>query len=338
VCERSLRIDLRQTKVNPQSSARQQVAAIADRQWGRVHCRQLRECGISEARISRWVTDGYLHRVYPRVYAVGHPSGDIEADLAAALLYAGPGAMLSHETAAWWWDLTDREPRTVDVSSPRECRSPTARGHRPVRVHGRRKLDRVWNRGLPVTTVAQTLLDFASVNSFRRIRYALANADYRRLLDVEALHEVAGRGRPGSKALGRALAKHLPELGSTRSEFERRMLELCESSGLPIPEVNVRVCGMTVDALWREQRVVVEVDGEGNHGTPTQIARDHDRDLRLRAAGFTVLRYAWGQLQRRPDLVAADLRRALGLPDRPSVRNRSPDRARPRTARRPRPA
>jgi very-short-patch-repair endonuclease len=130
-------------------------------------------------------------------------------------------------------------------------------------------------------------------------------------------------------SLRRALDNHLPELGFTRSEFERRMLELCESARLPIPEVNVPLCGMTVDALWREQRVVVEVDGEGNHGTPAQIARDHERDLRLRVLGFTVLRYAWGQLKRRPDLVAADLRRALGLHRRP------PGRARPQKASRP---
>ena len=98
------------------------------------------------------------------------------------------------------------------------------------------------------------------------------------------------------------------------------MLELCESAGLPIPEVNVAVGGMTVDALWRDQRVIVELDGKGNHGTPAQIARDHDRDLRLRALGFTVLRYAWEQLMRRPDLVLTDLRRALGLKHRPPGR------------------
>lgn len=265
-----------------------------------------------KSTVSRWVAEGYLHLVCPRVYAVGHPAGGIEGDLAAALLYAGPGAMLSHETGAWWWELTDREPRVIDVSTPRQCRSLTGHGRHAIRVHGRRTLDRVWHRRLPVTTVAQTLLDFASVNSFRRVRYALANADFRRLLEVEAIESVSGRGRPGSGTLRRALNKHLPELGFTRSEFERRMLELCESAGLPIPEVNVVVGGMTVDALWRDQRVIVELDGKGNHGTPAQIARDHDRDLRLRALGFTVLRYAWEQLKRRPDLVLTDLRRALG--------------------------
>jgi predicted transcriptional regulator of viral defense system len=336
-------IHLHPLKVNRhRSHDRRAVAELARRQWGRLHWSQFKECGVSEAKLTRWLEEGYLHLVYPRVYAVGHTAAGIEADLVAALFYAGPGAMLSHETAAWWWELTDREPRMIEVSTPRRCRSlPRCGSRRGVRVHARRRLDRVWHRRLPVTTVAQTLLDFASVNSLRRVRYALANADYRRLLDVEAMQSAAGRGRPGSDVLRRALDKHLPELAFTRSEFERRMLDLCESAGLPVPEVNAVVGGMRVDALWRDQRVIVELDGEGNHGTPAQIARDHGRDLRLRALGFTVLRYAWGQLKRRPDLVAADLRRALGLPDRPPapdrppVRDRSPHQARPRTVPRP---
>lgn len=300
-------------------NVRAEVAAIAANQWGRVRRDQLTSAGVDRNKVTRWIDEGYLHRIHPRVYAVGHMATGIEAELVSALFYAGPGAMLSHETAAWWWELTDREPRRIEVSTPRKRRSLARReSQRAVKVRSRRTLDRVWHRRLPVTTVAQTLLDFASANSFRRVRYALANADYRRLLDVEAVESVAGRGRAGSNNLRRALEKHLPELGFTRSEFERRMLELCESAALPIPEVNVVVGGVMVDAFWRDQRVIVELDGKGNHGTPAQIARDHERDLRLRALGFTVLRYAWEQLKRRPDLVLADLQRALGLQHHPS--------------------
>lgn len=222
--------------------------------------------------------------------------------------------MLSHETAAWWWKLTDGEPKAIEVSTPRACKSLSRGHHRAVRVHGRRVVPRTWRRRLPVTTVEQTLLDFASVASLRRVRYALAEADYQRLLRYDAVQDILGRGRAGSEQLARALANHRPELAYTRSEFERRFVELCEWGGLPIPEFNVKVSGLTVDALWRKQKVVVELDGKQGHGTPAQIARDHERDMRLRALGFTVLRYAWGQIKRRPELVVFDVARALGLP------------------------
>jgi len=284
------------------------VAAIAGRQWGRVHRRQLREAGISEAKLSRWISDGYLHQVLPRVYAVGHTASGPEADLAAALLYAGPGAMLSHATAAWWWELIDRQPPQIHVSTPKRCPSLAN-----VRVHGRRDLTRAWHRHLPVTTVAQTLLDFATQAPARRLRRALAEADFLRLLDPNSLEQILGHGRRGSDALRQALKEHQPDLAQTRSELEQRFVELCERGGLPRPELNATVGGLMVDALWRHQRVVVELDGRAAHGTPAQIARDHERDLRLRAAGFTVLRYTWRQVTREPALVLADLKRALGL-------------------------
>ena len=293
---------------------RRHLAAVAGRQWGRVRRDQLKQAGLSRSTISRWVSEGYLHLVLPGVYAVGHTAAGAEAELAAALLYAGPGAMLSHATAAWWWGPSEREPRVVEVSTPRRCDSPPVRrSERRVRVHGRRRLDRVWLRSLPTTSVEQTLLDFSADASPGEVRRALAEADYRRLVDVVALEGMRGNGRTGSLRLRHALALHLPELARTRSELERRFLELCESAGLPMPELNVTICGLMVDALWHEERVIVELDGEGAHGTPAQIARDRERDLRLRAAGFTVLRYTWRQITRTPGLVLADLRRALRL-------------------------
>jgi hypothetical protein len=311
-----MRILIHPLKENPQSSPkrpRERVATVARGQWGLVHWRQLRTCGVSQAMISRWLAEGYLQLVQPRVYAVGHTAPNFEADLMAAALYAGPGAMLSHETGTWWWGLTDWKLKAIDVSTPRECRSRKPPGRLPIHVHGRRRLERVLHRQAPVTTLPQTLLDFASVASYRRVRYALAQAEYLELIDFDALEEIAGRGRPGSERLRQAIANHRPQLAYTRSEFERRFIELCEWGGLPIPEFNVNVLGLTVDALWREQRVVVELDGKQGHGTPAQIARDHERDLRLRALGFTVLRYVWGQITSRRALVVADVRRALGL-------------------------
>lgn len=66
-----------------------------------------------------------------------------------------------------------------------------------------------------------------------------------------------------------------------------------------------------VDALWPAERVIVELDGGAADGSPIAIERDRRRELRLRALGFVVLRYAWGQVTEQPELVAADLRTVL---------------------------
>jgi very-short-patch-repair endonuclease len=61
---------------------------------------------------------------------------------------------------------------------------------------------------------------------------------------------------------------------------------------MKLPEVNSRVHGWTVDFLWREQGLVVEVDGCGNHRSPAQVRRDRKMDRMLRQKGLTVLRYS----------------------------------------------
>jgi hypothetical protein len=150
-----------------------------------------------------------------------------------------------------------------------------------------------------VTTVPQTLLDLAPSLTHRQLRRALAEADYRRLLDVDAVRAQLGRGRPGSAALRRALDEHLPLLAKTATEIEALFLDLCERCGIPLPEVNVPVCGFKVDALWRERRLVVELDGGPAHTSPGQMYRDRERDLTLRTAPNTARTPKAARLRRR---------------------------------------
>jgi predicted transcriptional regulator of viral defense system len=290
----------------PNQGAIVRLSQLAGRQWGRVTWQQLVRLGVDKWTINAWLKTGYIHRVHPRVYAVGHRAPSIEGDLAAALLYAGPGAMLSHGTAAWWLGLIDERPSTIHVSTPRRCRS------RPgVRVHQRRGCTRTWHKRMPVTSVAQTLLDYAATSSLNRVRKVLANAEYRRLLDLAEVEAMIGRGRRGSTKLRKALRRHQPQLARTRSPIEDTWVFMCEEAGLPIPEFNARVAGWTVDALWRAEGLVVELDGYGNHHTRAQVERDRRKELCLRGAGLMVARYSEGQIEDEPQRVIADVAATL---------------------------
>jgi hypothetical protein len=218
--------------------------------------------------------------------------------------------MLSHATALWWRGVIDRRPWPIEVSTPRRCRS-----LRGIKVHQRRELERVWHKNLPVTTIEQALLDFAALAPLDRLRYALANADYLKVLHLDALRAICGSGRAGSVKLRKALERHEPKLARTRSPLERLFLPLCERAGIPLPDgFNVRVAGVLVDAVWWEKRVVVELDGHDNHSSWAQIQEDRSKELRVRGAGFDVVRYGTRQLEEEETLVEADLRRALRLP------------------------
>ncbi|MFZ0379009.1 MAG: DUF559 domain-containing protein [Solirubrobacteraceae bacterium] len=285
------------------------VRALADRQAGRLAWWQLIALEVDRKTIVRWTDGGLLFKVLPRVYAVGHRAPSVEADLWAAVLYAGPGAMLSHATALWWRRLLDKQPWPLEVSTPRRCQS-----LKGIRVYGRRAHERFPHKGLPTTTIEQALLDFAVTAPIDRVRYALANADYHKVLDIPALQVIAGNGRAGSTNLRSAIRRHEPKLARTRSPLERLFLPLCERIGIPLPEVNVYIEGVLVDAVWHDRKLVVELDGENNHSSWNQIQNDRSKELILRRAAFDVVRYGTRQLEEEAALVEADVWRAYHLP------------------------
>jgi predicted transcriptional regulator of viral defense system len=288
------------------TEVRRRVAEIAAAQAGVIERAQLIACGVGGSTISRWVERGLLRRVHPRVYTTESAALSTVGRLRAALLYAGRGSALSHQTACWWHELVDAHPETIHV------RTPHNRPSLPyIRLHRAPSAEAIELRGLPVVPVADALLDVAAVLPRRAVRRALAEADFRGVLDLRAIDEAARRGRPGSAALRAALADHLPELARTRSPLEDEFLLLVERAGMPFPEVNVVVHGHEVDCLWRAERVVVELDGVAAHGSAARVNTDRRRDLGLRAARYRVRRYSWRQVTREPAAVAADLRAAL---------------------------
>lgn len=209
----------------------------------------------------------------------------------AAVLACGRHAVASHRTAAWLWGLlTDNRP-VVDVTVPTH-----RRGRDRIRIHQARLQDpdRAVVDGIPVTSVARTLLDIAAGGDVER---PIAEAERRSLFDLQAIEDVTERAH-GHRGIGRlraAIASHRSS-PLARSELEHRFRQLIERSDLPLPSFNVTVHGYEVDALWQPQRVVVELDGYEFHCTRAAFERDRKRDAELTALGYRVLRFTWLQV------------------------------------------
>jgi very-short-patch-repair endonuclease len=206
----------------------------------------------------------------------------------AAVLACGEGAVLSHGSAAALWGLLAVRNGPVDVSVPTRGGRSRRSG---IRLHRRlslvagtitRRLD------IPVTTPARTIEDLRGTVPARQWRRAVRQA------------ELAGF-RLGPEV----------ETDGTRSDLEWDFLRLCRSAGLPRPEVNVRLGRWTVDFLWREERLVVEVDSYLYHRGRVAFQDDHARELDLRSHGYEVRRFDERQIEKESGRIAADLVEAL---------------------------
>jgi very-short-patch-repair endonuclease len=285
------------------------VRALAGGQDGIVAREQLLDAGVGRSWVRRAVRSGRLHRLHPGVYSAVAPGLlSEEGHLVAALLAAGDGALLSHGTAAWRWRLIPAPPSVMQLAVPRR------RAVEGVQLHilGRLRPDDTTHNGrFPTTTVPRTLLDLAARYDQRALLRALAEAEFQHNLRPADVERTLRRGHPGSATLRAALDAHVPGRGETRSQLERRFRRLLVRHGIELPLRNAPVGPWTVDCLWPDQRVVVELDG-GQHDRPHRADVDRDRDLWLRGHGYTVLRYGSRQIDERPDDVIADLLAALG--------------------------
>jgi very-short-patch-repair endonuclease len=277
-----------------------------------VSAAQLHAAGLGRGATHARVLAGRLIRLHRGVYAVGHaqltPRG---WRWAAVLACGGPGAAaLSHRSAAAVWDLLP-SPAKFDVTTLRAAHATST-----IRVHRSRTLqptDITDDDGLPLTTVARTLVDLATTLTPHRLERVVHRAEHLRLLDAHSLDEQLARahGRR-TKALRRAiehLAANDPDI--LRTDLEERFLTLILNARLPRPRVNSTVGPYEVDFLWPDDHLIVETDGAATHATPTAFHTDRRRDAELAALGFRVLRFTWRQVLYEPRSVLRALRRAL---------------------------
>jgi very-short-patch-repair endonuclease len=283
------------------------IGGLAARQHGVISRAQLLAIGLGESGVDRRVRAGRLHRLHRGVYAVGHPRLTREGRFMAAVLACGPGAVLSHGSAAIHWGLPWRENKWTDVTVP----TPGGRRRRRLVVVHRARIEpneRTTKDGIPVTSPSRTMIDLADYGRRRPVERALDEAAYLHL-DVSALQP--RQGRRGSGVVAELLARHDPGATRTRSDMEEIFLALCVEHGLPKPAVNADVEGYEGDFVWRRERLIIETDGHGAHGTRAAFEADRVRDAELVAAGWRVVRVTYRRLLTTPQAVATQLCRLL---------------------------
>jgi hypothetical protein len=282
------------------------LAKLAENQRGVVAWYQLARLGFGSSAIERRVSASRLHRIHRGVYAVGHSALSTEGKLMAAVLACGPGAVLSHRHAAELWGIQRTSRPAIDVTTTRNIRA--RRGIAPHRVKGIERADRTIRHGIPVTSVARTLLDLAEVVPRRRLERAVDEAERRRLFDLKQIDAVVKRnpGRRGLKPL-KSVIENATEPPLTKSELEHLFADFCIEHDLPLPAYNAIVEGYEVDAAWIDRKLIVELDSWRWHGGREAFETDRERDAALQLAHYRVIRVTWRRLTRDATRLAKEL-------------------------------
>jgi predicted transcriptional regulator of viral defense system len=305
------------------------IAALALAQWCVFRLADLVAIGLTGSGVRKRMAAGRLHRLFTGVYSlVPWELLTRNGRWLAAVLACGPGAVLSHRTAAALLDLRRTDSAKIDVTVA--TRSP--RCHPGITIHRSVTLaaiDVTTVEGIPCTTVARTLFDLAEVVSRRGVERAFDQADSMELLDLSKINDQLARNptRRAAKVVKWLLAEHYVGTTLTRSELEERGLAAFRKVKLPRPVVNEFVDfgdgehPIHGDFVWRAQRVILELDGYDHHKTRQAFRYDRARQRRAARAGWELLRAVNEDIEHDPDEVAATVHSAIrrrpttGTPD-----------------------
>jgi very-short-patch-repair endonuclease len=261
---------------------------------------------LQHPEVERLSRDTYL----PRALV-----GDLRQRLAAVLLTAPPGAVLSHLTAAALWDLEiPLQPigdRRIDLIVPPGSRAESRKDRRVHRMELHE--DDLARRGsLVVTAPARTCRDLAAVLQPPALLAVtdqlLAKGCPTRLMEEQLRRRSTGRGS--------ARARDVLPVADRRagSPMESVLRWLLHAAGLPRPDLQHEIWTSSgrffADLAWSEAKVIVEFDGD-IHRDREIFVNDIRRQNALVAAGWTILRFSSADVLGRPEQVIAAIRRAL---------------------------
>jgi very-short-patch-repair endonuclease len=275
---------------------------IARRQAGVIRLSQLTSSGLSRHQTARMIRTRTLTPAgYRGVYRVGGAPRSPHSAAWAAVL--GANAVLSHISAALWWDLpVESDGKLHVIRRDRKRFSDLA----DIRVH-RTLLDpsAVTTRfGLEVTTKVETLLDCLGWLQRRTARSLLdrsfqqswlRSADIERRLDEQP-------GRWGNRALAQLLRESQP---GAEAESERRAQHLLRRAGIQgwVGNLAIALAGerFRIDIAFPALKIAIEIDGWAFHRTKERRDRDNRKRNLLAKAGWTVLTFTWEDIADHPD-------------------------------------
>jgi very-short-patch-repair endonuclease len=299
----------------------QEIVALARQQHGVVARRQLRGLGLGKDAIQHRLASGRLHPIHAGVYSVApRPLISRQGQWVAAMLASGPDAVLSHQTAAALWGIRDYSRGAIHITVPHKS-TPTKRIHRHFSIVP--PDERAVEEEFPVSSVHRTIFDLAATEDLDAVISMIKEAEYLNRWDRLSLPDLLERypGKRGSRKVRAALERLREEPpGRKRSKLEERFAPFLRHHRLPLPCFNDWILlgpkRYQVDCHWASTGRIVELDGWEGHHTRSAFRGDRERDRRLTAAGYTVTRLTWNQLDDEPEQIAADLRSLLASASR----------------------
>jgi hypothetical protein len=308
---------------SPKEERRSRLLALARGQHGVVSRAQCAAIDMTPAEVKALVRGGQWHPAGPRLLqASGAPESDLQRAM-IAVLDAGPGAQLSHDSAAAIWgvpgyDLTRLQVCTTRRGSPFPSQFATVHRHRALASIASTEVERV-----PVVRPEVMVIQLCATASAERAGSILDRAWRERLLSgpvlARVLASVPTQGLAGVGVVRQVLAERGPGYVPPASTLEGRATTILRENGIHglVPQVDLgdveHWCGR-VDLFDRRYGIVLEVDSEKFHTALVDVAHDARRQKRLEAAGFDVVRVTDFQVWHRPreviQVMAAARRRA----------------------------
>lgn len=296
------------------------ILSMAGEQHGVVSRAQMRAVGVSDDQLTRLVSGGVLEVAQRGILRVSGARPSWLQDLAMGVLRIGPGARVSHRAAVRLWELDGIGAAPIELSVPygRRIRLPA------LVVHLSSDLDETpaeRQAGLPVTSVARTLVDVGAVVRPVVLERVLDDALRRRLTSVDELDALVRRlgrhGRSGVPALRELLAERRGVDAVTETGFETQLLRVLRRHGLPRPATQYRLHDrdgsfvMRFDAAYLDAKVGIEADSERWHMDRQRFQDDRRKRARAAALGWRVLAFTYAHVTRDAGFVADTVGRAL---------------------------